>query len=483
MNDGRDDRRRDAHHDGDRRARGALVATDPRRRRARRGRPRGAPGRLSGTAALHGAGPRVRRARDAAHAHARLDQRRAAAAWPGSASWRAHAARARSTRRSCSATWARDAPVDLPVVVPWSEQGGMAPMRLRRTVEVAVEDETDVEPGTPRAIAQFFRLALPLTLSGQGAFGADGRLRGDAVAQRRARARRRGRRSRASGIEQFGRAALRSISALDNGPDVPAGPREYIIFQRRVLPAWAVQLWPPCCCCRWLFAGVDGLARVRRRGSRGAAVAALDPRGRRAVPARGARRARARADRRCCPNLPGPGRPRGARRRRAGLAAVARRAGARVRAAAAVAAGSSAPVARGCVGEDPGGAAAAVALAMTVLGVGVLVVNPYTALLLVPAVHLWMLAAAPEVRVPRWVGAGARAGRAGAVRARAALLRRAARPRPARAGVGARRAARGRLRGAARGRRVEPRPGLRAARRERRGAQARGSPSGRGRTR
>jgi hypothetical protein len=28
-------------------------------------------------------------------------------------------------------------------------------------------------------------------------------------------------------------------------------------------------------------------------------------------------------------------------------------------------------------------------------------VNPYTALLLVPALHLWMLAAAPEVRVPR----------------------------------------------------------------------------------
>ncbi|HEX8205151.1 MAG TPA: hypothetical protein VF587_03730, partial [Solirubrobacteraceae bacterium] len=157
--------------------------------------------------------------------------------------------------------------VDLPVVVPWSEQGGLAPLRLRRTVEQAVELETTVDdPGSPRALAQFFRQAVPLTLTGQGALGAEGVSavtlsltgeRGPTPGAGVSRAR----------LQDFGRAALRSISALDNGPDVPAGPREYVAFQRRIIPVWGVRLLGAMLLFPLLIAAVDGLARVRRRGS------------------------------------------------------------------------------------------------------------------------------------------------------------------------------------------------------------------------
>jgi hypothetical protein len=52
-------------------------------------------------------------------------------------------------------------------------------------------------------------------------------------------------------------------------------------------------------------------------------------------------------------------------------------------------------------GPYPVGAAAAIAAVLVVLGIAVWVVNPYTALLLLPAVHLWLLAVVPEVRLPR----------------------------------------------------------------------------------
>jgi hypothetical protein len=66
-------------------------------------------------------------------------------------------------------------------------------------------------------------------------------------------------------LQAFGRATLRSITALDNGPDVPSGPREYVIAQRQVVPRWTVALLGGALLLPLLLAAVDGLARVRRR--------------------------------------------------------------------------------------------------------------------------------------------------------------------------------------------------------------------------
>jgi hypothetical protein len=291
---------------------------------------------------------------------------------------------------------------DLPVVVPWSERGGLAPMRLRRTVENAVELETDVEsPGSPRALAQFAREAVPLTLTGQGALGAEGVAavtlsvtgeRGPPAGQPVSRER----------LEQFGRAALRSISALDNGPDVPAGPREYIVFQRRIVPVWGVWALGGALLFPLLLAAVDGLARVRRRRSpvspwvRWIAVGAFPF-------LLAALFARVLGLTDVLPSPPGPVDPEALPVDAAGLAAVG---------LALVLGFLLRPVLRRLVGagrardagEDPGGAAAALALVLALTGIAVWAVNPYTGLLLAPALHLWLLAAVPEVRAPRWLG-------------------------------------------------------------------------------
>ncbi|HWT94579.1 MAG TPA: hypothetical protein VN238_16405, partial [Solirubrobacteraceae bacterium] len=128
------------------------------------------------------------------------------------------------------------APVRRPFVIPWADNGGLASSRLRRTVESALRAETDLDPGQPRALVQLARLAMPLTLTPQGVVGGAGlsgvtiQASGErgpygAASERVSRAR----------LQSFGRGLLRSISALDNGPAVPQGPRDYLIFQRQAL--------------------------------------------------------------------------------------------------------------------------------------------------------------------------------------------------------------------------------------------------------
>jgi hypothetical protein len=297
-----------------------------------------------------------------------------------------------------------DRPFDLPVVVPWSEKGGMAPLRLRRTVEQAVELETEVDdPGSPRALAQFAREAVPLTLSGQGALGAEG-VSAVTLSVTGERGPPPGAGVAPARLRDFGRAALRSISALDNGPDVPAGPREYLVFQRRVVPAWAIRLLGAMLLFPLLIAAVDGLARVRRRGTPAAPwlrwlVAGAFP----FLLAAFFARLLGVTD--VLPAPPGPVDPEAEPVDAGGLAAVA---------LALVLGFLLRPLAARLLrarrareaGAEPAGPAAALALALSVLGLAVWIVNPYTALLALPALHLWMLAAAPEVRVPRGLGLG-----------------------------------------------------------------------------
>ena len=154
--------------------------------------------------------------------------------------------------------------VHKPWVVGWSNGSGSAPQRLRRTLEAAVRAETGQDAGGPRAGAQWARFAFPATVSEQGAFAeageasvllsASGELPPDAgapVTERR--------------LTVFGRAALRTIFALDNGPDVATGPQELLVTQRKVLPGWAVSLLVGAALFPFWLAVLDGLARARRR--------------------------------------------------------------------------------------------------------------------------------------------------------------------------------------------------------------------------
>jgi hypothetical protein len=156
------------------------------------------------------------------------------------------------------------ASVRRPFITAYSNGEGQAPLQLTRTLEAAVKAQSGTDPGGPRALSQWARLAFPLTTGEQGELGRHGfgavQLQvsgerpppaGDEVDARR--------------LELFGRAVLRALFALDNGPDIAEGPRAQLVTSRKVLPGWAVRLIVGALLLPPLIAAVDGFARVRRR--------------------------------------------------------------------------------------------------------------------------------------------------------------------------------------------------------------------------
>jgi hypothetical protein len=150
------------------------------------------------------------------------------------------------------------------MVIGWSTGDGAGPPQLRRTVEAAVRSQTVFDPGGAHARDQWARLAFPLTLGEQGPLVAEGlpavllSLSGErspAADEPVTRAHMRG----------FGRAALRTLLALDTGPTVAAGSSHDLVTLRKVLPAWAVRMLVAALLLAPLVTTVDGFARVRRR--------------------------------------------------------------------------------------------------------------------------------------------------------------------------------------------------------------------------
>ncbi len=279
-----------------------------------------------------------------------------------------------------------------PQVVGWSNGRGIAPRQLVRTVEQAVREEAGL-PGGTRTTMQSLRLAFPLTVSEQGVIGEEGLPAvlvgvsgelGPAADAPVSRAR----------LEGMGRAVLRSITALDEGPEVePNRPETIVLVRNQELPLWAVRLLCAVLLLPPLLAGVDGLARVRRRREEvlpwlgwaaalgapfllvGIALVALRVVGLLSAPA--------------APVPPG---------------VIPVSIGVLVVALAVLVLAMLAGwpfVRRRAPGAGRGGAGIAVALAALAIAWLVWLRNPYAALFLVPAAHLWLLAAAPEVRVPR----------------------------------------------------------------------------------
>ena len=210
-------------------------------------------------------------ARDAAQdARARLDQRRRAAAPRARARW-ARAARRQPVDAVLVLGDLAGAHVRKPFVVPWSQPAAPAPLELRRTVEAALAREARLRPGRRRApSAQWVaprvpaharpsrdrsaRAGLPavlLSARGERGPGADApvsraRLRASAAprcARRRARRRRRR------------RDAPPAFAASPTGSSRCA----------RCCPTWAVRLLVVALLLPVLLAAIDGFARARRR--------------------------------------------------------------------------------------------------------------------------------------------------------------------------------------------------------------------------
>jgi hypothetical protein len=154
--------------------------------------------------------------------------------------------------------------VHKPWVVSYSNSGGVAPVRLTRTVQEAVASGAGSDAGGPRAVTQWARLAVPLTVGEQGELGRSGlpavllSANGERTPGADAKV------SRGT-LQRFGRAALRAIQALDAGPDIGGGPSPTVITQRKVLPEWAVRLLVGALLLAPVLVAIDGFARLRRR--------------------------------------------------------------------------------------------------------------------------------------------------------------------------------------------------------------------------
>lgn len=296
-----------------------------------------------------------------------------------------------------------------PWIVPWSNGASMAPFGLRRTVERAVRLEVGAQAGGAHALGQWARRAVPLAVSEQGEPAAAG-LPAVGLAVSGERGPPRGAAAEQPILEEFGRAVLRTVTALD-ARAVAAGDRGVfdgeqrgIVTMRRLLPDWAVRLLVLTLLLPALLAGVDGFFRARRHHQpmgRWLGWVAL---------------------------LAAPFALAWGWVRLLGLTGSVSAPGAPVMPAtvplegALIAALVSAPlvlalawitlrpagfVALGLARQVPGeGAAAALGVALSGLALAVWIANPYAAALLLPAAHLWLFASSP----------GGRAGRAGRAR-------------------------------------------------------------------
>jgi Peptidase family M28 len=150
-----------------------------------------------------------------------------------------------------------------PFTVSFSTGPGSAPVRLQSTVTQAIVGEVGTDPGAPSVLNQLAHLVFPLTVNEQGPLNAAGvpavlvqvsGQRGPTATESVSPAR----------IENFGRAVLSAVYALDESPDVPNALQTGVLIQRKVLPLWALRLLIGALLLPVLVVGVDGVARLRR---------------------------------------------------------------------------------------------------------------------------------------------------------------------------------------------------------------------------
>jgi len=302
-----------------------------------------------------------------------------------------------------------------PFVVPFSDGLGSAPVGLQRTVSGELAQEVGTDPGTPGTLSQLAHLTLPLTVGEQGPLNVAGTPavlvqvsgeRGPSAREPVSQAR----------LQNFGRAVLSTVYALDAGPDLQAaGPQTQsgVQVQQKLLPEWAVRLLLAALLAPVLLIAVDGLARLRRRrvplarwllwAPACAAPFLLCALFTRLLGLTGVLAAPAGL-------VPASALPGGSGAWEAVLAPAL------VLVAAWL--GWPALMRRLALPTRADSDAAGLAVLLVLLGVSTVVwlLNPYTALLLVAALHLWLLVVSPE-----WRAAGGRGGRGHRLRALAVV--------------------------------------------------------------
>jgi peptidase M28-like protein len=157
--------------------------------------------------------------------------------------------------------------VRTPLVVPFSDGFGSASLQLQRTVDYAITQQTGSDPGAPSPAGQLAHFAFPLTVGEQGPLDAAGipavlvSVSGESGPSSRQGV------SEAH-MESFGRAVLSAVDALDAAPDVATALQTGVLVQHQTIPAWAVRMLTAALLLGPLILALDGVARARRRRRR-----------------------------------------------------------------------------------------------------------------------------------------------------------------------------------------------------------------------
>jgi hypothetical protein len=296
-----------------------------------------------------------------------------------------------------------------PVLVPWGNDTTRTGIGLQRTVAESLRQELESPAAGASPAGQLARLAFPLGIGGQGVLLAEGydaiRISGEgeladvpadaAVDEDR--------------LGGLGRATLRTMTALDQGPAPERGPRTYVTVASQVMPGWVLAVLAATLLAPPLAAGIDAFARARRR--RAAVGHWLTWIAAGAVPFLiGWGVAQLLGLLGATPDPPpAPVAPDLFPLDAAGVAVLGVVSG--VVAVAWIALRRFlGPTGRELDGASASGAGVAVTLVLSVAGFALWLIDPFAALLAAPAVHLWMLATLVDPSPARRVRLGLVAG-------------------------------------------------------------------------
>jgi hypothetical protein len=152
----------------------------------------------------------------------------------------------------------------MPSVVPFSNGFGSAPLQLQRTVVGAIAQASGANPGEPSTLGELAHLTFPLAVGEEGVLDGGGLPavlvqvsgeRGPAASEPVSEER----------LEGYGRGVLSAVDALDIAPEISHTMQSGLPLQRKVVPAWAVRLLTLVLLLGPLLVACDGLARLRRR--------------------------------------------------------------------------------------------------------------------------------------------------------------------------------------------------------------------------
>jgi hypothetical protein len=154
-----------------------------------------------------------------------------------------------------------------PILQAWSNDSTRAGIGLQRTVADSIRQEIGGAPGGSGVFGQLARLSFPIgigpqgvlldsgydavRISGSGELPPEGNGPPEAIDADR--------------LGGLGRATLRTLTALDEGPRPQHGPKSYIQAVSQILPGWVLSLLAGSLLLPVLVASVDAFARARRR--------------------------------------------------------------------------------------------------------------------------------------------------------------------------------------------------------------------------